>query len=134
MSWGEVAMWVLTIAVLTLTVVLYVRVDIHDWGMVGFTAMLFGASVLLIRWVMAVYALGHADDELQLLWRLLVLIGAPFALAGYILGLFREPPPVRQVALRLAVLIGVVALLAWWVEVGAADSGGAGYRMLRVQN
>ena len=111
MNWGEVAMWTLTLAVLSLTVVLYVRVNIHDLGMVGFTIMLFGASVLLTSWVMAVYGWGDSGDSLAILWRGLVLIGAPRAIGGYLAGFIREPPPARQVTARLFVLVMLITLV-----------------------
>lgn len=109
MYWGDIAVWALTLATLTLTVVLYIRVDIHDWGMVGFTVMMFGASVLLVRWVVKMHGWGDAD-ELYVVWRLLVLIGTPFALTGYVLGMVREPPPMRQVLCRLALLVVIVTV------------------------
>ncbi len=112
MQMGEIVVWLLTIVFCAMTLVLYIRVDIHDWGMVGFTVLLFGCSVLLVRAVLHMYGVIDTEQEMLMLWRLLVLIGGPVALAGYVMGLWRDPPPARQVITRLVVLALVTAVMA----------------------
>ena len=107
MNLNEITMWLMTIISLTLAITLYLRVDIHDWGMVGLTIFVSGASVLMVRWVARTY--GWVDDAsaLLVLWRFLVVLGGPLALAGFLMSFWRDPPPRRQVAMRLAWLLTI---------------------------
>ena len=109
MTFAEVSVWALWIATITLTLILYLRVKLHDWGMVGLTIFLFGASVLTTRTMLRQYDLEYGGDSSLYAWRILVLIGTPIAITGYVVGWKNNPPPRRQVLTRLAVLI--VALL-----------------------
>ena len=111
MSWNELTMWLMTIISLTLAITLYLRVDIHDWGMVGLTIFVSGASALMVRWVARTY--GWVDDAsaLLVLWRFLVVLGAPLALAGFVMSFWRDPPPRRQVVMRLAWLLTITLVL-----------------------
>lgn len=110
---AELAVWAMWGVTVTLALVLYIRVDIHDWGMVGMTIFLFGAAVLLSRSLLRYYGQDDGGPVVLASWRALVLIGAPVAITGYLLGLFREPPPWRQVVGRLAVLglVGMALIL-----------------------
>ena len=111
MSWNEITMWLMTVISLTLAITLYLRVDIHDWGMVGLTVFVFGASVLMVRWVARTY--GWVDDSpaMLVIWRFLVVTGAPLALSGFVMSFWRDPPPVRQIGLRLAWLAAITLSL-----------------------
>lgn len=109
MMFAEVSAWALWVATITLTLILYLRVKLHDWGMVGLTIFLFGASVLTTRTMLRQYDLEYGGDSSLYAWRILVLIGTPIAITGYVVGWKNNPPPRRQVLTRLAVLI--VALL-----------------------
>lgn len=111
MSMGELSAWALWAVIVTLTLVLYLRVDIHDWGMVGLVIVLFGATTLVTRSLLHYYGLLGIGNETPFLWRALVLIGAPLAISGYIAGLWRDPPPLRQIVVRLVALAVVVTAL-----------------------
>lgn len=108
---NELIMWLMTVTTLTLAFTLYIRVDIHDWGMVGLTTFTSGVSILLVRWVMRHY--GWIDDSpvMVILWRMLVVIGAPLALTGFVMSFWRDKPPARQVLVRLSVLVLFIVVL-----------------------
>lgn len=74
--------------------------------------VLFGLSTLLTRSILMTYGLLDVEDETLFLWRVLVLIGAPLAISGYIAGLWRDPPPVRQIVIRLGILAVATAIPA----------------------
>src|SRR5690606_36772959 len=59
MMLAEVSAWALWVATITLTLILYLRVKLHDWGMVGLTICLFGASVLTTRTMLRLYHLEY---------------------------------------------------------------------------
>lgn len=118
MSMGEVAAWSLWAVVTVLALILYLRVDIHDWGMVGFTVFVAGACVLLSRSLLAWYGHDIWRAELLVIWRGLVLIGAPVAIAGYVAGIVRDPPPRRQIVTRLALLAVVTMATTIVVQAG----------------
>lgn len=111
MTFAELAVWALWAVVVTLTLVLYLRVNVHDWGMVGLVIVLMGATTLVTRSLLRYYGWLEIDHETLFLWRALVLIGAPLAIAGYIAGLWRDPPPARQIVRRIVVLTIVVTVL-----------------------
>lgn len=110
MDWSVLSAWAMWLVVTILTLVLYLRVDTNDWGMVGLTTFLAGGCVLLTRSLL--YAYGHDvwRGELLVIWRLLVLVGAPVATAGLLAGVLREPPPRRQIVERLVLLIVAIAI------------------------
>ncbi len=110
-----ISAWALWLVCVTLTLVLYIRVDVRDWGMVGMTTVLFGASVLTTRTMLRMYDLDYGGEGSLYAWRLLVIIGAPLAVAGYAAGVLRDPPPTRQIVGRLSVLLAVlIATAIWW--------------------
>lgn len=111
MNIAELSVWALWAVVVTLTLVLYLRVDVHDWGMVGLVIVLMGATTLVSRSLLRYYGWLDMDHETLFLWRALVLIGAPLAIAGYIAGLWRDPPPARQIVSRIVALAIVVTVL-----------------------
>lgn len=113
MTVSEIAIWLIAVLVVMLTLVLYIRVDLHDWGMVGFTAFMFGISVLMVRVILRSEGWVGDSPDLIIVWRLFVILGAPVALAGYILGIKRKTPPARQVARRLLVMAAVIAFLVF---------------------
>ena len=118
MNFGEVSAWALWAVITVLALVLYIRVDLHDWGMVGFTIFTMGACVLLSRSLLAWYGHDVWRGELLVIWRTLVLVGAPVATAGFIAGMLREPPPRRQVVIRLALLALVAVAITVVVQAG----------------
>src|SRR5690606_40669481 len=80
MTFAEVSVWALWVATVTLTLILYLRVKLHDWGMVGLTIFLFGASVLTTRAILRQYDLEYGGDSSLYAWRIFVLIGTPIAI------------------------------------------------------
>ena len=104
MSVIEVVYWLMWGFVAGLSLVLYLRVDWHDWGAVGLVTALFGATVLLTGIIYAHYGGDVLLAEANVLWKLLVLVGAPVAVAGYIAGMIRDPVPCWQIVRRLAAL------------------------------
>jgi hypothetical protein len=110
MTINEVVYWTLWAFIVVLFLVLYLRVDWHDWGAVGMTGVMFAATVLLSRSLLRNYGYQLYVGEMLVLWRVLVLIFAPMAVLGFGIGLVRNPVPPGQIARRLAAL--AVALVA----------------------
>jgi ABC-type sugar transport system permease subunit len=107
MNMGDLVLWTIWAFFVVLTLVLYLRVDWHDWGLVGMTIALFGLTILVTmiatddRWFQA---------ETRVLWRTLVFVGVPVAVAGYVAGMVRDPIPRRQIIRRLLALAIGLAL------------------------
>jgi len=111
MSVIEVVYWLMWGFVAGLSLVLYLRVDWHDWGAVGLVTALFGATVLLTGIIYAHYGGDVLLAEANVLWKLLVLVGAPVAIVAYILGMIRDPVPCWQIVRRLAALAVALTVL-----------------------
>lgn len=110
MSMIEVVYWSLWGFVFCLTLVMYLRVDWHDWGAVGMTAVLFGELVLLSSIIWRYYGGREFLGEASALWKVLVLVGAPLAIAGYVTGMIRDPVPRGQLIRRIVALILALAV------------------------
>lgn len=109
----DLSAWALWVVSVTLTLTVYLRVDPHDWGMVGLTIFLFGASVLTTRTMLRLYELEYGGDSSLYAWRGLVIVGGPVALAGFLAGWRRDPPPRGQVVRRLVVLAVILGIPAF---------------------
>lgn len=108
---GEFVVWALWAFFVALTLVLYLRVDWHDWGLLGMTVVCLGITILLSMIVARQYGWIWLRAETRVLWQSLVLIGAPVAIAGYLAGMIREPIPRRQIAVRLLALAAALIVI-----------------------
>lgn len=111
MSIDELSLLILWLVVSVLTLVLYLRVHVRDWGMMGLVLVMMGLTTLVTRSVLIEYDVLNDGHPSYVLWRTLVIIGAPFAIAGFAAGVWRDPPPVRQVVARLSFLFVFVVVL-----------------------
>lgn len=108
---ADISLWLMWCMTMMLCVLIYLRVDRHDWGMVGMDIFFFGTAVLLTRALFHRYGL-YTHPDIVWVWRVLVIVGAPIALTGHGVGFFRDKPAPQQVVKRLIILIGVVVFVS----------------------
>ena len=111
MSVIEIVYWTLWAFMAGMFLVLYLRVDWHDWGAVGMTGVICGIVLLLSSIIYRYYGGRLFLAESGVLWKLLVLGFAPLALAGYVAGWIRDPVPRWQIVRRLAALAVALTVL-----------------------
>lgn len=108
----ELTAYAIWIGAFLLAFTIYLRVDWHDWGMVGLMLFAAGATFLMTRSITWYWGSPYLRGELLVMWRALILTGVVLMTIGQIKGLFRDPPPQRQVVRRLvAAAIGITVLL-----------------------
>lgn len=111
MTLNELVYWTLCVFVVALFLVLYLRVDWHDWGAVGMTGVMFAAAVLMSRTLLRHYGYDLYLHEMLVLWRAVILVSVPIALLGFGAGMIRDPVPPGQIVRRLGALAVVLIVL-----------------------
>ena len=126
MSWEIVTLWLLLFVTVLLAFVLYIRIDAHDWGMVGLAILAGGLAVLMFRAMLMHYSVTTLDREMFVLWRISAIAGGGVLSAGIIAGIFRDPPPLDRVIRRLVFAAVLVTVLVLAIDLSLRWSGQGG--------
>lgn len=101
------------------TIVLLIRVEWRDWGLVGLMFLCAGVSAVLLRANLPRWGIDEGSRELIWLWRAGALLGGSIVLTGMGIELYRSTPSWTRILRRLAIgaiaaIVIVATLRAWF--------------------